>query len=100
MTSLWVLRAFFVTITYLLITSALRTRVIQDGKLLIFNSKTGNPSAILRRSLGGLSATLFYSSTHLSPTYILIPLSHSHIRTLKKKIVIQEKKRIFANYKS
>lgn len=50
----WVLCAFYVTITYLLKTSALRTRVIQDGKLLIFNSKVGDPSVVLRRSLGDI----------------------------------------------
>ena len=47
MTSSWVLCAFFETITYLLKTSALRTRIIQDGKLLIFNSKVGDPSVFL-----------------------------------------------------
>ena len=63
MTSSWVLCAFFVTITYLLKTSALRTRVIQDGKLLIFNPKASDPSAILRRSLGDHFIVTFPFST-------------------------------------
>lgn len=62
--SSWVLCAFFVTITYLLKTSALRTRVIQDCKLLIFNSKVGDPSVVLRRSFGDhFIVTLPFSTT-------------------------------------
>lgn len=52
MNSSWVLRAFFVAITYLLKTSALRARITQNRKSLIFNPKVGDPSAILRRSFG------------------------------------------------
>lgn len=62
--SSWVLCAFFVAITYLLKTSTLRVQIIQDGKSLIFNHKVGDPSAILRRSLGDhFIVTLPFSTT-------------------------------------
>ena len=50
-------------ITYLLKTSALRMRIIQDGKLLIFNTKVSDPSAVLRRSLGDHFIVTFPFST-------------------------------------
>lgn len=52
MTSLWVLRAFYVAITYPMKTSALRVRIIQNCKSLIFNPKVSDPSAVSRRSFG------------------------------------------------
>ena len=54
MTSLCVIYAFFVVTTNLLRVNALRTRITQDGKSLIFNSKVSDPST---RSFDGLSAT-------------------------------------------
>lgn len=52
MPSMTFLFGYFVAITYFLKTSTLRVQIIQDGKLLIFNSKASDPSAVLRRSLG------------------------------------------------
>lgn len=54
MTSLCVIYAFFVVTTNLLRVNPLRTRITQDGKSLIFNSKVSDPST---RSFDGLSAT-------------------------------------------
>jgi len=63
MTSLCVIYAFFVVTTNLLRVNPLRTRITQDGKSLIFNSKVSDPST---RSFDGLSATLFNSKTFLT----------------------------------
>lgn len=80
MTSSWVLCAFFVAITYLLKTSTLRVRTKQDGKLLIFNQKSNDPSAIPRRSLG--DPFLFHNSPLFTiPINPTIAFTRSHIHT-------------------
>lgn len=74
--SLWVLCAFFVAITYILKTSALRVRTKQDDKLLIFNPKASDLSAILRRSLGGHSATIFSPYISFSIPFQVVIIKH------------------------
>ena len=76
MTSSWVLCAFYMSITYILKTSALRVRTKQDDKLLVFNPKASDLSAVLRRSLGGPSATIFSPYTSFSIPFQVVIIKH------------------------